>query len=118
MIRRIIQTATPYFREKRDYNTMEGYLYLRFVTTEQRRQNIVKGYVLTRLSPLKKDDKEGHDFLKTMLGHIDPCIKLKDVDDVEVSSIKAFEKFYLERFGIPGTPEFEQKIKEFNEQFK
>lgn len=73
--------------------------------------------MLTRMVTLKPDDNDGLDYLKTMLEYIDPCIKMEDGPVVD-SSIKAFEKFYLEKFGTPGTPEFEQKIKEYNEQLK
>lgn len=73
--------------------------------------------MLTKLSPLKADDKKGFNRLQDMLTHIDPCIELTEDNPAEDSSIKDFEKWYLGQFGMPGTPEFEKNIKEFNERF-
>lgn len=57
--------------------------------------------------------------MQEILTSIDPCLELTDEDGENsalVNSYKAFEKFYYSYYGVPGTPEFEQRIKEINEQ--
>ena len=50
-----------------------------------------------------------------MLDYIDPCIELSSETGFDNS--KEFEKWYIETYGMPGTPEFEAKLKEINEQY-
>ena len=85
---------------------------------ETRKQNIVKGYMLSRLSPLAEDDKEGFDTLDKMLKNIDPILQLKNTGDTNGigSSLEQFKQFYYDTFGKPGTPEFDQKLKEIKER--
>lgn len=73
--------------------------------------------MLTRLTPLQDDDTEGFDELKNMLHNIDPCIALTKKNNAEIdNSLEAFKQFYYDTFGKPGTPEFEQRIKEINQK--
>ena len=54
-----------------------------------------------------------------MLSNIDPCLKLSKAEEgnsADIDSYKAFEKFYYSYYGVPGTPEFDKRIKEINEQ--
>lgn len=74
---------------------------------------------MTRIAPIKADDEKGFNYLQKMLFDIDPCINLTKDDEGNAAvenSYQAFEKFYYSYYGVPGTPEFEQRIKEINEQ--
>lgn len=85
---------------------------------ELRKQNIVKGYMLSRMTPLDAEDKTGFETLDKMLKNIDPCLELKKSSEGVGSSLESFKQFYYDTFGTPGTPEFEQKLKKINERIK
>lgn len=73
--------------------------------------------MLTRISPLQEDDKDGFTELENMVHNIDPDIALKSSKGSDIgSSLEAFKQFYYDTFGIPGTSEFEQKLKEINQK--
>ncbi len=75
--------------------------------------------MLTRLSPLKEDDEKGFKKLEAMLHNIDPGIKLEKSATNEIGEdLESFKKFYYNTFGIPGTPEFNAKIKEINKNIR
>ena len=74
--------------------------------------------MLTRISPLQEDDKDGFEALSKMLHYIDPGITLKNTNSETGTSLEAFKQFYYDTFGIPGTPEFEQKLKQINKHNK